>query len=138
MELIVNIDVDDVEAGVRFYTEALGLERSRQLAPHVVELRGAGPLIHLLGKAPGTEPFTGAASPRDYRRHWTPVHLDLVVDDLDAYVARAEAAGAHCEQMAEPPFGRIAIMADPFGHGFCLIEFRGRGYDELAAAPPRG
>jgi hypothetical protein len=24
-------------------------------------------------------------------------------------------------------------MADPFGHGFCLIEFRGRGYDEIAA-----
>jgi len=26
----------------------------------------------------------------------------------------------------------IALMADPFGHGFCLIEFRGRGYDEIA------
>lgn len=137
MELIVNIDVDDVDAGVRFYTDALGLEVSRRLATNVVELRGAGCLIHLLGKPPNTEPFAGAASPRDYGRHWTPVHLDLVVDDLDAYVHRAEAAGARCERMAEPPFGRIAIMADPFGHCFCLIEFRGRGYDELAPAPPR-
>jgi hypothetical protein len=23
-------------------------------------------------------------------------------------------------------------MADPFGHGFCFIEFVGRGYDEIA------
>jgi lactoylglutathione lyase len=23
-------------------------------------------------------------------------------------------------------------LADPFGHGLCLIEFRGRGYDEIA------
>jgi hypothetical protein len=23
-------------------------------------------------------------------------------------------------------------LADPFGHGFCLIEFTGRGYDEVA------
>jgi len=30
-------------------------------------------------------------------------------------------------------WGRIAVMADPFGHGFCLIEFLGRGYDEIAA-----
>jgi hypothetical protein len=24
-------------------------------------------------------------------------------------------------------------MADPFGNGFCLIEFLGRGYDEIAS-----
>ena len=29
-------------------------------------------------------------------------------------------------------WGRIAHMADPFGHGFCLIQFVGRGYDEVA------
>ena len=23
-------------------------------------------------------------------------------------------------------------MADPFGHGFCFIQFLGRGYDEIA------
>jgi hypothetical protein len=28
-----------------------------------------------------------------------------------------------------------AALADPFGHGFCLIEFAGRGYDELRRAP---
>jgi hypothetical protein len=31
-------------------------------------------------------------------------------------------------------FRRMAIFADPFGHGFCLIEFQGRGYDEIGGA----
>lgn len=26
-----------------------------------------------------------------------------------------------------------ALFVDPFGHGFCLIEFTGRGYDEIAS-----
>ena len=25
-----------------------------------------------------------------------------------------------------------ALMADPFGNGFCLLPFTGRGYDEIA------
>jgi hypothetical protein len=29
-------------------------------------------------------------------------------------------------------WGKIALLADPFGHGLCLIEFLNRGYDEIA------
>jgi lactoylglutathione lyase len=29
-------------------------------------------------------------------------------------------------------WGRLALLADPFGHGFCLIEFKGRSYGEIA------
>jgi len=29
------------------------------------------------------------------------------------------------------------MLADPFGHGICLIEFVGRGYDEIATEKPR-
>jgi hypothetical protein len=29
-------------------------------------------------------------------------------------------------------WGRIARMADPFGHGICFIKFLGCGYDEIA------
>ncbi|EAU69984.1 glyoxalase/bleomycin resistance protein/dioxygenase [Stigmatella aurantiaca DW4/3-1] len=72
--------------------------------------------------------------PRSYRRHWTPVHLDFVVTDLDAAVQRARSAGATVEkEIEETKWGRIALLADPFGHGLCLLEFRGRGYDELLA-----
>jgi len=70
---------------------------------------------------------------RDYRRHWTPVHLDLVVDDLDASVERATASGAKLEVPAQSfAWGRIATLSDPFGHGFCLIQWTAGGYDEIA------
>jgi predicted enzyme related to lactoylglutathione lyase len=58
------------------------------------------------------------------------VHLDFLVDDVDAAVVRAVAAGAKLERPAEThAWGRIAILADPFGHGFCLLAPSGRGYD---------
>ena len=27
------------------------------------------------------------------------------------------------------------MLADPFGHGFCLVEFNARGYDALLPPP---
>ena len=62
------------------------------------------------------------------------MHLDVVVEDIDAAVARAVAAGAVVEHEVETAaWGKIAMLADPFGHGVCLIQFLGRGYDEIAA-----
>jgi len=29
-------------------------------------------------------------------------------------------------------YGRIVQLADPFGHGWCLLEFSARGYDAIA------
>jgi hypothetical protein len=29
----------------------------------------------------------------------------------------------------------MANMADPWGHGFDLLEFKGRGYDEMLSPP---
>jgi catechol 2,3-dioxygenase-like lactoylglutathione lyase family enzyme len=131
VRLLVNIDVDDLEAGVRFYTSALGLTVGRRLGTEGVELLGAEAPIYLLRKQPGTAAFGAAPrSSRDYGRHWTPVHLDFVVDDVDAAVAKAEAAGARVEGRSDASWGRLALLADPFGHGFCLLQFRGRGYDE--------
>ena len=100
----------------------------------VVELLGGPAAIYLLVKKGGTLPFAGATEPRDYRRHWTPVHLDFVVTDVEAAVDRAVAAGARSEgEIASHVWGRMALMSDPFGNGFCLIEFVGRGYDEIAS-----
>ena len=52
-----------------------------------------------------------------------------------AALAQALAAGATLD--SEPRthvWGRIAVLADPFGSGFCLLQFLDRGYDEIAPA----
>lgn len=129
----VCIDVPDVEAGIAFYAQGLGLRVGRRFAEQWVELLGAAVPIDLLGRAAGTATNPETVAPRRaYRRHWTPVHLDFEVPDLDAAVERARAAGATVEgETGSYAWGRITRLADPFGHGFCLLEFRGRGYDEL-------
>jgi predicted enzyme related to lactoylglutathione lyase len=60
------------------------------------------------------------------------VHLDWVVADIDAALARAVAAGAALERpVRERLWGTIAVLSDPFGHGFCLIQFSDAGYNAL-------
>ncbi|HEY7460971.1 MAG TPA: VOC family protein [Gemmatimonadota bacterium] len=135
-DLLINIDVDDLEKGAEFYVRALGLRPGRRFGGSGIELLGAPSPIYLLVKGGGTPPFPGAPSTRDYRRHWTPVHLDVAVGDLEAAVGRAVSAGAALEgEIQDLEWGRIATLADPFGHGFCLLQFRGRGYDEIADGP---
>lgn len=134
VDFLVNIDVDDLEQGVEFYVDALGLRIGRSLGESAVELLGGPAPIYLLAKKEGTLPFGGATVLRDYGRHWTPVHLDVVVADVEAAVDRAVAAGARLEaDVGSQVWGRMALMSDPFGNGFCLIEFVGRGYDEIAS-----
>lgn len=131
MNLLLNIDVPDLAAAEAFYVAAFGLRPARRFGGDVLELLGAQAPLYLLRKPAGVG---AAGSPRDYARHWTPLHCDVVVDDLEAALARALAAGAVREGgIREAAWGRIAQVADPFGHGWCLIEFRGRGYDEIAA-----
>jgi predicted enzyme related to lactoylglutathione lyase len=133
VQLLVNIDVDDLEGATRFYAAAFGLRVSRRFGGDAVEMLGGSAPLYLLAKAAGTKASTGAAEVRRYERHWTPVHLDFVVEDIEPAVQRAVDAGARLERaIATHEWGRIAVLADPFGHGFCLIQFLGRGYDEIA------
>ena len=130
--LLLNIDVPDIESGVEFYTAAWGLEVGRRFDKDFVELLGAEAPIYLLAKAAGTAIGPAGGDTRRYGRHWTPVHPDFAVDDLDPAIARAMAAGAVQEgETCEAPYGRLAMFADPFGHGFCLIQFNEDGYDAL-------
>lgn len=126
--LLLNLDVPDLQAAITFYSAALGLRLQRRLDDDVAELAGAGVVLYLLFKAPGS-----AAHPqgekRRYARHWTPLHFDLVVDDLEAACARALAAGARRESGPVHWRGSSCIsLCDPFGHGFCLIAFADGGY----------
>lgn len=131
--LLINIDVPDLAAGEAFYTAGVGLTAARRFDDDIVELLGAGVPIYLIVKPGGSAIGPAGGGARTYDRHWTPVHPDFSVDDLDAAVARAAAAGAVLEDgPLDLPYGRQAMFADPFGNGFCLIEFNARGYDALA------
>src|SRR5262245_2412109 len=130
MRAIVNIDVPDLQAGIDFYRASLGLRLSRLLDDDVAELKGATTTLYLLQKAPGSRIAPGVESGRQYVRHWTPVHVDFVVDDLDAAAKRARDAGARQEsECIEWRGSKVITFSDPFGHGFDLIEFDGSTYE---------
>ena len=131
----MNIDVPDLGAGIAFYTQAFGLTVKRHLGAQAAELSGWPVPVFLLEKEAGS--ISAAGSRRSYQRHWTPVHLDVVVADLESAVSRAAGAGARVEQgVRTAVWGKIAVLADPFGHGLCLVQFLNRSYDELAGPPP--
>ena len=133
MNFIANIDVDDLDKAIRFYQAAFGLTVGRTFGTSGVEMLGGPTPIYLLVKASGTRGSRSTAQNRSYDRHWTPVHLDFIVDEIESAVQHAVAAGARLEgEISTAQWGKLALLADPFGHGFCFVEFLGKGYDEIA------
>ena len=135
--LLINLDVDDIERAVTFYTEGLGLSVGRRFDSGFVELVGAEAPIYLLDKAAGTAPFPGAGAPREYRRHWTPLHLDFVVPNIEQAVDELTAKGIQMERydmpqmnqdargIARDDFGpAIAWFKDPAGNILAVLEAR--------------
>ena len=135
MQALINSDVNDLASAVTFYCNAFDLTIGRRFGGDSVELLGASSAIYLLLKAEGSSPSNFTSQRRTYERHWSPVHVDFVVPEIEAAVQRAVSAGATLEKPIQTSsWGRLALMADPFGHGFCLVQFLGRGYDEIAQA----
>lgn len=133
MNLLVNLDVDDLEKAIGFYSLVFELKIGRRFGTSGVEMLGSSAPIYLLTKAPGTPVSPAALQCRSYERHWTPVHLDFVVEEIESAVQKAISAGAQLEKpVTTHAWGKLALMADPFGHGFCFVQFLGRGYDEVA------
>lgn len=131
MHLLINIDVPDLPAAEALYTQAFGLSTARRFGDGGVELLGAQAPIYVLQNPAGS--IAAVDARRDYARHWTPVHLDVVVDSLEPALDRALQAGLRQEtDIREANWGRIVRLADPWGHGWCLLQFVNRGYDEIA------
>jgi predicted enzyme related to lactoylglutathione lyase len=131
VSVLINVDVPDLERAIAFYANAFGLAVGRRFGAGGVELIGWQVPLFLLRKAAGS--IGAGASLRTYDRHWTPVHLDVIVYGIESALSRAVAAGALVEHaIRTETWGKIAVLADPFGHGLCLIEFLNRGYDEIA------
>ena len=119
----ISIDVPDLAAGIRFYSSAFGFSKVAEPFPGMVVLDAGNARICVLEKGAGSRASSHTDETRHYERHWTPVHLDIHVDDLKATLAKALEAGAAQEQLFENPgYPSVAFCSDPFGHGFCLIE----------------
>jgi predicted enzyme related to lactoylglutathione lyase len=132
MQVLINIDVDDLDKATHFYETAFGLKVGRRFGADGVEMLGSSAPIY---PAPQGRRHCGLEhvySAPQLRSHWTPIHLDFVVDEIESAVRQAVDAGARLENaVATHKWGRLALMADPFGHGFCFVQFLGRGYDEI-------
>ena len=117
MEFSICIDVDDVARAVEFYGRGLGLAVVKQ-QPDWAQVK-LGEQTFWIMKAPAG--VQGQIS-RDYRRHWTPVHLDFAVEDIDEAVRRAVDAGGKLEGEIQPsPKGALANLSDPSGNGVDLV-----------------
>jgi catechol 2,3-dioxygenase-like lactoylglutathione lyase family enzyme len=107
--------VDDVQAAVDFYTTHLGFTVNTSAAPAFADvIRGRLRLL-LSGPASSGARATpaDAATPGRNRIH-------LVVDDLDAEIARLRAADlSFRSDLVSGPGGRQILLADPDGN---LIE----------------
>lgn len=131
MKALINIDVPDLSEAINFYCKAFEFELNRILDDDVAELIGSDSTIYLLQKEAGSTCCSHTSDARSYERHWTPVHLDFVVRDLVGSTQRVLAAGAAQESECVDWRGSKCVsFADPFGHGFCLIEFEGESYSE--------
>ncbi|PUA30583.1 MAG: hypothetical protein B0W54_08890 [Cellvibrio sp. 79] len=129
MNLLINIDVPALQPAIDFYCTAFELTLSRMLDDDVAELKGASSTIYLLEKDEGSTCSKYSPEIRHYQRHWTPVHFDVVVDDIWQATERAVSAGASIEsECGEWRESKCITFSDPFGNGFCLIEFERETY----------
>ena len=124
MKVSVSIDVPDLGRATSFYVDALGCSKLRDQGDSMVVLSGGNIDIYLIEREEATNPAAEASSnlSRTYSRHWTPVHLDFLVDDVNAAVQSILSAGGNQESGETGSWGAIAHCADPFGNGFCVIK----------------
>jgi catechol 2,3-dioxygenase-like lactoylglutathione lyase family enzyme len=107
--------VDDVQAAVDFYTTHLGFTVNMSAAPAFADVV-RGPLRVLLS---GPTSSGARATPEDARTAGRN-RIHLIVDDLDAEVARLRDAGLPFRSdLVSGPGGRQILLADPAGN---LIE----------------
>jgi catechol 2,3-dioxygenase-like lactoylglutathione lyase family enzyme len=107
--------VDDVQAGIDFYTTHLGFTLNTSAAPAFADVV-RGPLRLLLsGPASSGARATPAETTVAGRNR-----IHLIVDDLDAEIARLRTAGLPFRSdVIAGPGGRQILLADPAGN---LIE----------------
>jgi predicted enzyme related to lactoylglutathione lyase len=113
--------VDDVDAAIDFYTTQLGFTLEMHPSPPFAEISRGD--MHLYLSQPsahgGGAPMPSGEQPRP--GGWNRIHL--VVDDLDATVARLKAAGGRFRNEAvQGGGGKQMLLEDPSGNLVELFE----------------
>jgi catechol 2,3-dioxygenase-like lactoylglutathione lyase family enzyme len=108
------IFVEDIEAGVQFYRDVLGL-RLLYRTPRFVRFDATqGTSISLVAGG------VASAAPKDYRRHG--VVPELIVDDLELAMRRLSAANVRHEPVVRTAWGQFSFCWDPEGNPLQLYE----------------
>lgn len=113
----VTIPVPDLDAGLRFYRDALGHE-----------LRWRNDQIGQAGLAlPGSDTEIVLTTELAYEPDW------LVASADDAVAVIRTAGGRVVAEPADIPVGRVAVVADPFGNKLVLLDLsKGRYVTDTA------
>jgi len=118
----LSIDVPNLDAGLRFYASVFGFVEKSRPFPTMAILDAGNLTVCMHEKAAGTKSSPVGPDVRRYERHWTPVHLDFHVTDLDAVLSKVRVEGGMIENEFRTEGPRpAAFCGDPFGNGFCVI-----------------
>lgn len=113
----VVVDVNDLEAGERFWGAVTGLPVTLRAWQGQYTRLGVAGQGSVLLQLVGEEKAIGKNR----------VHMDITVDDLEGGIDEVEAlggslvSGPHVYPETEPADRRYAVMQDPFGNEFCLV-----------------
>jgi hypothetical protein len=103
-DILMDCRDDTMEAGVQFWSQALGLTVRRPNTP-------TSPYV-------GLEGGVGGLQMQLQRVHDTSrLHLDIETDNVEAEVQRLEALGAR----RNAPIETWWVIEDPCGHLFCVV-----------------
>jgi predicted enzyme related to lactoylglutathione lyase len=110
--ILIDCNVEDIEAGARFWAEALG----RPINPDHPGTRGNYVML---------EDRPDEISIQVQRvEHESRVHIDVETDDIPAEVARLEKLGATVDKRLE----RWVVMRAPTGQRFCVVRVQRDGF----------
>ena len=107
------IDVDDLGAGVAFWSAALGAKPD--------ELPEASRPVYRRLRLPDSDIRILLQKTDDPKKHKERMHLDIETDDQAAEIERLEALGATRWRNERERGYEFCVMRDPWGNEFCVL-----------------
>jgi len=120
-KLSVCIDVPEMDKAIQFYVNALGCKCVKKGSDYS-ELATDDLAIYLSQKNSVSNPKVNEISERAHKQQ-PPVNLDFVVSDIDRCVSAVQDHGGIKEGDNSGDWGAIAFCSDPFGNGFCVLQY---------------